>query len=94
MVQVAEAGRRLGFIVPEKHADHIVGLYPSAAMPNAEWFVALLEAEGVYVAARWGAIRVSPYLYNTIEEMRRLCKLIEEALSAHIPGLKGAKASL
>ena len=51
--QVADAGRRLGFTVPDEHADHIVGLYPSAAMPDAEWFVALLEAEGVYVAARW-----------------------------------------
>ena len=103
-------------------------------MPDAEWFVALLEAEGVYVAARWcvvataecclssmrkccllvyhdelrrrivreetwmflvwsrGAIRVSPYLYNTMQEVKRLCELLEAALNTHA-GRSGKVAS-
>jgi selenocysteine lyase/cysteine desulfurase len=94
VLQVADAGRRLGFTVPEKHADHIVGLYPSAAMPDAEWLVAWLEAKGLYVAARWGAVRVSPFLYNTIEEVHHLCELLKEALQEHAAALLHRKAAL
>ena len=30
-----------------------------------------------------GAIRVSPYLYNTMQEVKRLCELLEAALNTH-----------
>jgi selenocysteine lyase/cysteine desulfurase len=65
-------------------------------MPDAEWFVARLEAEHVYVAARWGAIRVSPYLYNTAEEVERLMALLADLVAeARTAGLGGdTKAAL
>eukprot|EP01043_Picozoa_sp_COSAG02_P097851 COSAG02_NODE_34044_length_490_cov_1.048593_1_plen_92_part_00 len=91
---MAEEGRRVGFTVPEKHADHIVGLYPSATMPDAQWLVAYLEKEGVYVAARWGAVRVSPFLYNTIEEVHRLCELLRQALEVYKAAVMQRNAAL
>ena len=77
---------RLGFAVPERHADHIVGLYPSAGHPSAERLVERLEGRGIHVAARWGAVRVSPYLYNSAADVERLCAaladLVAEAAAA------------
>jgi selenocysteine lyase/cysteine desulfurase len=63
-------------------------------MPDAEWLVAYLEKEGVYVAARWGAVRVSPFLYNTIDEVHRLCELLHQALEAHKAAVMRRNAAL
>ena len=63
-------------------------------MPDAEWLVEQLETQGVYVAARWGAVRVSPYLYNAIEEVHHLCKLLKDALQVHNTTVENRKAAL
>ena len=79
--RVAAAGRALGFAVPERHADHIVGLYPAARHPSAERLVERLEGRGIHVAARWGAVRVSPYLYNSAADVERLCAALAELVA-------------
>ena len=63
--------------------DHIVGLYPAPWMGlTAEDIEATLAAEAhpMWVAARWGAVRVSPYLYNDLDDIERLCALLEQLL--------------
>jgi selenocysteine lyase/cysteine desulfurase len=76
--ELARRGRAMGFVVPQQHADHIVGLYPVGAhMPTAEAIESALARERVWVAARWGAVRVSPYLYNDMADIERLCEQLE-----------------
>jgi selenocysteine lyase/cysteine desulfurase len=73
------AAEELGFDVPAEHADHIVGLYPAPHMPRAEVLEKRLAARGVVVAARWGALRVSPYVYNSAADVERLMALLGAA---------------
>ena len=60
-----------------KHRAGIVSL----RMPNASAVSARLKEVGVSHSLREGAIRLSPYLYNTREEIRRTLQVIESALA-------------
>jgi cysteine desulfurase / selenocysteine lyase len=53
----------------------------SLRMPNAAAVSARLKEAGVSHSLREGAIRLSPYFYNTREEIRRTLQLIEGALA-------------
>ena len=37
-----------------------------------------LQQRGVHIAARCGALRVSPYLYNTVQEIDAFCDALAE----------------
>lgn len=60
-----------------KHRAGIVSL----RMPNASVVSTRLKEAGVSHSLREGAIRLSPYFYNTREEIRRTLQLIEGALT-------------
>ena len=61
-----------------KHRAGIVSL----RMPNAGAVSARLKEAGVSHSLREGAIRLSPYFYNTREEIRRTLGVIESALTS------------
>jgi selenocysteine lyase/cysteine desulfurase len=61
---------------PPRHRAGIVSL----RMPNAARVSAALKDAGVSHSLREGAIRLSPHVYNTREEIRRTLRVIEIAL--------------
>jgi selenocysteine lyase/cysteine desulfurase len=78
---VAECGHRLGFGVPADHSKHIVGLHCPQGMGQCIRLVARLKERGVHVSARCGAIRVSPHLYNSTDDIRYLCDELSKAVA-------------
>jgi selenocysteine lyase/cysteine desulfurase len=77
----AEATAR-GMTVPPqgRRAPHFIGLRRSEPFPPG--LIATLAARGAHVALRGGAIRVSPYLYNTEADVERFFAILDEALAA------------
>ena len=51
----------------------------SARSADAEAVVARLHRQGVRVEARGALVRISPYFYNTDEEIDRFCALLADA---------------
>ena len=77
----AEATAR-GMTVPPqgRRAPHFIGLRRSEPFPPG--LIATLAARGAHVALRGGAIRVSPYLYNTEADVEQFFAILDEALAA------------
>jgi selenocysteine lyase/cysteine desulfurase len=50
------------------------------SMPDAMAAFHALRAAGVSTTVREGAVRLSPHLYNTAEEMARVAELLDGAL--------------
>ncbi len=69
---IEEGARRVGLdpVPGERRVGHLIGLRSSA--PLQPDLSKQLAAEGIYVSFRGNAIRVSPHLYNTHEEVDRL----------------------
>ena len=75
----AEAFARHGVPVPEQRAHHLVGLrLPPGADP--EVLAKALTRRGLHVSYRGDAVRVSPHLYNTAEELAGVAEAIGEAV--------------
>jgi selenocysteine lyase/cysteine desulfurase len=68
---LADIGASLGFRpTPESvRSPHIVGL--SVGSERTKVITAALRADGVYVAARGAAIRISPHMHTTAEDVSR-----------------------
>merc|ERR1712166_65450 len=81
--RIAEGARAMGFEIPPKFAANIVGIRPTAEMPSAHQIAGLLASRErpIMVTARFGAIRVSPYLYNTNEEIEEFLAALGECVS-------------
>ena len=80
---IAFAATALGFSVPRHHAPGILGLRPASSMPDAATIVEQLgkrQPKPVLVSERLGAIRVSPHLYNTREDLIALIEGLKEAV--------------
>lgn len=80
---IGSRAAQLGFIVPARHAPGIIGLRPAAGMPDAAAIVKSLAArtpKPVLVSERLGAIRVSPHLYNTPDDLEQLLDGLREAV--------------
>lgn len=77
---IESEARKLGLDVApsERRAGHLIGLRSSAPLPPD--LAARLAAAGVYVSLRGTAIRVSPHLYNTTEDVDRLFQVLAQAL--------------
>ena len=77
---VEEEARRVSLdpVPSERRVGHLIGLRSSAALPPD--LSKQLAAEGIYVSFRGNAIRVSPHLYNTHEEIDRLFQALARAL--------------
>ncbi len=77
---IEDGARHVGLdpVPSERRAGHLIGLRSNAALPPD--LGKQLAAEGIYVSFRGNAIRVSPHLYNTHEEVDRLFQVLAKAL--------------
>jgi selenocysteine lyase/cysteine desulfurase len=77
---IEDGARRVGLdpVPGERRVGHLIGLRSSAPLPPD--LSKQLAAEGIYVSFRGNAIRVSPHLYNTHEEVDRLFAALAKAL--------------
>ncbi len=64
----------------EVRSPHILGVRRKSGFPDD--FAAKLAQAGVHTSARGGAMRLSPYLFNTADEAERLGQAIESALES------------
>lgn len=78
--EIARGCRELGLIVPpaERHAAHLIGARFPGAFPAG--LNRRLEEFGVHVSCRADSMRISPYLYNNGEDLRRLFAALRAAL--------------
>ncbi|HEX8034903.1 MAG TPA: aminotransferase class V-fold PLP-dependent enzyme [Ktedonobacterales bacterium] len=78
--RIESNARKIGLDVApsERRAGHMIGLRSSTALPPE--LPARLAAAGVYVSVRGTAIRVSPHLYNTPEDIDRLFEVLGQML--------------
>ncbi len=76
---VVDGAAALGLSVHAKpHASHIVGLRLPAGSPGA--VVQSLAAANVHVSVRGESLRVSPYVFNTDDDVARLLEALGAAL--------------
>ncbi|HWM33428.1 MAG TPA: aminotransferase class V-fold PLP-dependent enzyme [Pseudolysinimonas sp.] len=73
---VAGLGAR-GIDAGPAEPDRRVGIV-TIPMPDAEDVAARLAGQGFHVWGREGVLRVSPYIYNTVDELERLAAAIPE----------------
>lgn len=78
---IADGAAALGLVTapPEHRAPHILGIRKPGGFPDG--LVQQLEADNIFVSARGGAIRVSPYLFNTTQDGQKLLERIDALLS-------------
>ncbi|MFT7121544.1 MAG: selenocysteine lyase/cysteine desulfurase [Neolewinella sp.] len=76
---VEERMRSYGVIIPEHRANHLVGLRLPANMDNDK-LAAEIKRRGLTVSYRGDAVRVSPHVYNTPEEMAELTGAMYKSL--------------
>ena len=84
--EIVQRAQALGFRAPRQHAPGIVGLRPCAGMPDAARVVSFLKSRAprpVLVSERFGAIRISPHLYNSREDIECLLTGLREAVTRY-----------
>lgn len=83
LTERADSGvTRLGLRVAPSHrrAPHIIGLRFPEGMPAD--LSTRLAGRGVFASVRGDALRVSPHVYNTPDDIDRLCAALAAALSS------------
>ena len=77
---VADGAESLGYAVAgaAHRSPHILGIRRSGGFPKD--INVRLAATGVDVSARGGAVRVSPYLFNTISDATQFLEQLEICL--------------
>ena len=90
---IASAARQLGFHVPSRHSAAFVGIYPAGWMEEIGLSAAEIvnqlsrwKPKPVIVAERFGALRISPHLYNTDDEIDTLLRALQAILGARRQG--------
>ena len=79
LVEAGATRRGMRTVPAERRVGHMIGL---GLDPDAPRDLAVrLAGEGVFVSVRGRSLRVSPHLYNTPEDVRRLF----DALARHLP---------
>ncbi len=75
--KVADMAEARGFVVPPKayRIGHFIGMLPTRDLPDD--LVGRLAEENIYVSRRNNAIRVSPYIFNTEEDIDTLFAAID-----------------
>eukprot|EP00808_Paulinella_micropora_P003792 g33815.t1 len=77
---IEETALSLGYGVPHERRGHILGIYPSPCRHpfSAEQLVHALQEEGFVVAARFGAVRIAPYVFNSHAQASLFCCALVE----------------
>src|SRR5262249_18931226 len=81
---IAERGRRefgIGSVPSHRRAGHYLGLRFAGGVPPD--LPARLAANGVFVSVRGQAMRVTPHLWNTDEDVGRMFAVLRTALKTH-----------
>ena len=78
--ELAEGAAQLGFQTAPEHlrAPHLMGLRHPDGLPTT--LAAALKDRQIFVSVRGDAIRVSPYLYNTVEERTHFLNTLADLL--------------
>jgi selenocysteine lyase/cysteine desulfurase len=78
--RIAKAGADRGLIAPPAagRVGHYIGLQSEAGWP--EGMIEALEAESIYLCLRAGALRASPHLFNTADDVDRLFEALDRLL--------------
>jgi selenocysteine lyase/cysteine desulfurase len=89
----ATAHHHGGFAIPARHAHHssgldyayhLVGIRPTTREMSADELLSitqqLQENKGIYIAARCGGLRISPYLDNSQQDIDRLVLALQEII--------------
>ena len=78
--RIAEGVRGIGVAVPDARfrAPHILCLGFTGGMP--EGLIEDLAADGIYVAARLGRMRVSPHVFNDEADAERFVAALTQRL--------------
>jgi selenocysteine lyase/cysteine desulfurase len=76
--QLATAAAELGFLSPPDHlrAPHYLCLRRKEAIPKE--LPEMLAREKVFVSVRGSSIRVTPHVYNTVEDAERLISCLKQ----------------
>ena len=76
---IEEEAKKRGIeaIPAKRRARHMVGIKLGSAAP--EDLAARLAGEDIFVSVRGESVRVSPHLYNTVEDVNRLFAALAEA---------------
>jgi selenocysteine lyase/cysteine desulfurase len=79
--RIAERAAGLGLTAPPDHqrAGHFLGLRFPGGVP--EGLLATLTEAGVYVSVRGDSVRITPHLYNNDDDVERLFRALEPAIS-------------
>ena len=82
VTQINERAARFGLIAPLAGcgASHFTGLRVPGGI--ATGLQDALAAEGVYISVREQCLRISPYLYNTLDDVARLFEVLMPKLSS------------
>lgn len=77
---ISQRARAMGFIVPEEHtrAPHFVGARWPGGLPDD--LLDRLRERHIYLSARGTALRITPHLYNTEEDIDRLFRALKDLL--------------
>ena len=77
--RMAAGAAALGFAVPPAavRSQHIIGVRFPGAVPDG--LEAKLASARVYASVRGGGVRVSPHVYNSIQDIDRLLNVLEAA---------------
>jgi selenocysteine lyase/cysteine desulfurase len=77
---IIDWAERRGVPVTSPRGGHACGIV-CVAPPRVAEVYAALKAGGVVSSLREGAIRLSPHLYNTVDEMDRVALLMDRNLA-------------
>jgi selenocysteine lyase/cysteine desulfurase len=77
---IADAAGELGLTAPAPpmRSPHLVGLQLPGHMDPGE-VSSLLQAESVHVSVRGASVRVSPHVYNDLDDVTRLVEALRQA---------------
>jgi len=83
---IENRAKELGLSLRSTHAPHFLGIRLTEPPPKniqepETWTaraVSFLRKRNIYVADRFGSIRVSPHLYNTRDHIEKFCQALTE----------------
>ena len=78
--RIAEAGAERGLTAPAagRRVGHYIGLHSKTGWPDG--MIEALAADQIHLCLRAGALRASPHLFNTTDDVDRLFEALDRLL--------------